>query len=148
MRPHLKSLSFATATLFSLMAPLFLSAHLSLPAVAQAAPNRKAEAERLLHAGRQLIEKGEFKAALEKLKQAFQVYQQTQDRNGEAATLNEFGRAYEGLSDYAKMGEAYQTALKLARGVGNRNEEVHALNGVGDIDYYQSEYPSFITLSR
>jgi CHAT domain-containing protein/Flp pilus assembly protein TadD len=102
--------------------------------------NRKGEGERLLQKGRELSEKGEYKAALELFQQALQIYQQIQDQVGEAITLNELGRVYEGLLDYTRMGEAYQKALVLARATQNSNEEGSSLNGVGDIYYYKAEY--------
>ena len=112
-----------------------------LTILAETPQSQKAAADHLLQMGKQLFDKGQYKAALESLQQALMIYQQIQDQNGEAVTLNELGKAYDGLSDYTRMGKAHQKALVLARAIGNRNEEGNALNGVGDVYYYNSEHP-------
>ncbi len=130
MYPYLKSLSFATATLLCLTAPLALSAR-SLPAVAQATQDRKAEAEKLLKVGVQYYQQSQFRAALETFQKALVLFRQINDRRGEGTTLNNIGLIYDSLGQYPKALEFYQQALVIRKEIGDRSGEGTTLNNIG-----------------
>lgn len=110
--------------------------------------SQKAETEQLRLKGEQLLKKGQFQDALMKFQQVLRLYEAMGDVGGQAATLNGIGESYEGLSDYTRMGEAYQKALTLAKKNRNFQEEGIALNGVGDIYFYQSDYTNALKVAQ
>ena len=140
MRPHLKSLSFATATLFSLTAPLFLSA-LSLPAVAQTTQDRKAEAEKLLQLGIQQYQQGKSQAALETFEKAISLFRQFGDRLNEGRSLGWMGFIYSRIGQPQKGLELHQQALIITREIRDRSGEGNSLNNIGGIYSGLGQYP-------
>ncbi|MEX0267663.1 CHAT domain-containing protein [Leptolyngbyaceae cyanobacterium UHCC 1019] len=146
-----------TAGLPLLPAPDFL-----LSAVAQTAPNRKAEgvgealqeADRLLKQGNQQLETSQYQAALQSWQQALAIYQAIKDHNGEAGALMNLGLAYDSLSQPNQAIESYQQALPIFRAVQDRNGEAKTLGNLGlaygylsqpnkAIEFYQQALPIF-----
>jgi tetratricopeptide (TPR) repeat protein len=87
---------------------------LNSPAAAQASPERKAEADRLLNQGAQQYQVSQFEAALQSWQQALQIYREIKDRQGEGNALDNLGDAYKNLNDYAKAIEFYKQSLEIA----------------------------------
>ncbi|PZO45580.1 MAG: hypothetical protein DCF14_24835, partial [Phormidesmis priestleyi] len=117
----------------------------SLPVLAEMQLDRKAEAERLLQAGQQLLRQQQYPAALEKLQQALGIYRQTKDRSGDrknqAVTLNDIGFIYSSLGQYPKALEYYQQALAIRKQIGDRVGEGTTLNNIGFIYSSLGQYP-------
>ena len=68
--------------------------------------------------------------AVEYFERALQLRVAVSDRQGEATTLNHFGRAYDLWHEPRKALEYYDKALPIWRAVGDRNGEVAALYGI------------------
>jgi len=116
MHRRLKSLSLATATLllslFTPLLPLTLKFE-PLAAQAQTTQDRNAEAMRLYEEGLQLLDRSQFREALEKFQKALVIVREIGDRQGEGDTLNNIGRVHRNLGQYAKALEFYQQALAI-----------------------------------
>jgi tetratricopeptide (TPR) repeat protein len=66
----------------------------SLPVVAQAQNDRKAEGDRLFQSGSQAYQAGKITEALEIFQKALSIFRQTGDHVGESNTLNTIGAIY------------------------------------------------------
>ena len=117
MHPRLRYLSLAVTTLLiAVTSPLLaLTSHLApLPAQAQTAQDRKAEALRLDKKGLQLLNRGQFRQALEKFQEALVIRKEVGDKMGEGTTLNNIGNVYFYLGQYAKALEFFQCCWIVA----------------------------------
>ncbi len=152
MHYHLKSLSLATATLLlSLTSPLLPLSLKFEPLVVQAqtTQDRKAEATRLHRQGLQLVNRGQFREALEKFQQALAIFREVGDREEEGTILDDIAYVYHILGQYAEALKFRQQALAIHRKLGDRAGEAATLSGIGTVydilgqyqkalEYYQS----------
>ena len=134
MRPHLKSVSLAIATLLLSLSPSLIPIpHSQLPASAQTSTSqsRKAEADQLLKQGEQQLQSNTPEAALQSFQQALVIYQEIQDRAGQGQAFKNLGNAAYAIEDYPKAIEYQQQALEIAREIGDSDLEGRALNNLG-----------------
>ncbi|HEY9632230.1 MAG TPA: tetratricopeptide repeat protein, partial [Coleofasciculaceae cyanobacterium] len=95
-----------------------------------------AEAERLRKQGEQLYGQHRYDSAIQVYQQALEIYRSIRDRNKEAQTLEDLGKAYRRQAMYDQSAqrnydqeiEAYQQALKIYREIGNRKRELGVLS--------------------
>jgi CHAT domain-containing protein len=66
------------------------------------------------------------------------------DRNGEAASLNNLGNAYNFLGQYPKAIEFFQQSLAIEGEIGGRNEVAQSMNNLGRAYYSLGQYPKAI----
>ncbi|GAB4194382.1 MAG: hypothetical protein Fur006_40060 [Coleofasciculaceae cyanobacterium] len=143
MHSRLRYLSLAATTLLlAVTYPLLpLTSHLApLPAQAQTAQDRKAQALRLNKEGLQQLNRGQFREALEKFQEALVIVREIGDRENEGTLLNNIGTAYHSLNQYPQALESYQRALVIAREIGDRQGEGKTLFNIGVVYGSQSQY--------
>jgi CHAT domain-containing protein/tetratricopeptide (TPR) repeat protein len=143
MHYRLKALSLATATLLlSLTSPLLPLTLKFEPLVAQAqtTQDRKAEATRLHQEGLQLLNRDQFREALEKFQQALVIFRESGDRKGEGDTLNNIGDVYIYQNQSSQAFKVLQHALIINRKAGNRKGEGTSLNNLGGVYESWGEY--------
>ena len=136
MHYRLKSLSLATATLLlSLTSPLLPLTLKFEPLVVQAqtTQNRNTEAMRLYEEGRQQLNRGQFREALETFQQALVIVRAIGVRQGEWLILSNIGAVYNALGQYPKALEFYQQALAIVREIGDQTGQRIPLNGIGEV---------------
>ena len=75
----------------------------------------------------------EFSRAIEFDRQALELSQKIEDRNGEANALNNLGNTYNLLGQYEQAIHFYQQSLEIKREIGDRNGEVNSLGNLGII---------------
>lgn len=116
----------------------YLSSLLTTPQLlAQAQGTSKPAADQLFKQGIEQYQKRQLEAAIKTLQQAFSMYQQLQDRQGEKAALSGLGAAYLGLANYSKAIESMQILLPIAKATNDRKTEAQALGNLG-IAYKES----------
>ena len=143
MHPRLRYLSLAvTALLLSVASPLLpLTCYFApLPAQAQTAQDRKAEALRLNQEGLQQLNGGQFREALQTFQQALVIFREIGDRLEEGTTLLDIGLVYDHLSQYQKALESLQQALSIKRQIGDRRREGLTLGAIGEVYYHLGQY--------
>ncbi|MBD2128996.1 tetratricopeptide repeat protein [Microcoleus sp. ZQ-A2] len=144
MHYRLKSLSLATATLllslFTPLLPLTLKFE-PLAAQAQTTQDRKAEAQRLNQEGLQLVNKGQFREALEQFQKALVIVKEIGERLSEGQILDNIGDVYRNLEQYPKALEFYQQALVIAKETGDRKKQATILSDIADVYENLAEYP-------
>ncbi len=144
MHYHLKSHSLASATLLLLLLTPLLPLSLKfepLIAQAQTTQDRKAEMVRLNEEGLQLLDRSQFREALEKFQKALVIIREIGDRQGEGDTLNNIGRVYRNLGQYAKALEFFNQALAIRKEVGDKGGEGTTLNNIGLVYRNLGQYP-------
>ncbi|PLZ29859.1 hypothetical protein CBP28_09005, partial [Fischerella thermalis WC559] len=80
----------------------------SLVAQTPAVQDQKAKADDLSQKGVQQFRGGQFKAALQSLQHALQIYRNISDQAGEGEILNSIGAVYTHLSQYPKASQTLQ----------------------------------------
>jgi CHAT domain-containing protein/Tfp pilus assembly protein PilF len=130
-----------TASLLSLPVPVVLVANISLPAFAQTEQSSKAEADRLLQKGQELIDKNQYSTALEALQQALAIYKRMADRVGQGDALYSIGDIYYYQSHYRQALEFYKQSLVLRQSTGDRKKQGVTLNNIGLIYSSLGQYP-------
>ncbi len=143
MHYRFKALSLATATLLLSLTSPFLPLSLNLePLVVQAqtTQDRNTEAMRLYEEGRQLLNRGQFREALEKFQEALVIVREIGVRQGEWLILSNIGAVYNGLGQYPKALEFYQQALAISREIGDQTGQRIPLNGIGEVYDNQGQY--------
>jgi CHAT domain-containing protein/Flp pilus assembly protein TadD len=143
---HLHRLSIVTATLligFSCPLPVVGNSWGSSAVLAQAQTReeRNGEALRLLQAGVQQLNQGQFREALETFQTVLVIFREIGVRQGEGVTLLFIGKVYNNQGEYPQALEYYQQALVIAREIGNKAMEGTTLNNIGLIYLNQGEYP-------
>jgi CHAT domain-containing protein/Tfp pilus assembly protein PilF len=133
---YMKINLLAIATLFTTITSLNLGFAGSFPSQAgdiliSLQESRKVQADRLFQQGIERYRANQFAAAVELWQQALIVYQELQDRQGEAATLGSLGAAYLLLGNSQKAIDVSQLFLHLAQKMGDRTSEAQALGNLG-----------------
>lgn len=82
--------------------------------------DRKAAADLLLQQGYQQYQAGQLKAAMRSWTHARDMYQQLQNRQGEAEALGNLGIAYDAVGNYSKAIELHRQAGKILHAIGDR----------------------------
>ncbi|MBW4549544.1 MAG: CHAT domain-containing protein [Aphanocapsa sp. GSE-SYN-MK-11-07L] len=136
MHPRLICLRLTfIGVLLSLAFPLGLAPHPLGTSVALSQTttpsDRKAEAERLINASIKDFQQQQFSTALEKLQAARILYQQLDDKSGEAIALLGTGAVYSALGEQQKALAYYNQALPLRKAVGDRSGEANTLSNIG-----------------
>ncbi|MBD2019124.1 tetratricopeptide repeat protein [Leptolyngbya sp. FACHB-36] len=163
--PFFLAFSFLS-TVPPLPTPYFL-----LPASAQTADARKAEANRLLQQGLQQTQTSDYEAAIQSYEKALTIYRALQNRLGEANALNNLGlgsvflpqyesligeanalnnlgQSYYSVSQYNKAIGFHQQSLAIYRAIQNRLGEANALNNLGLNYIAVSQYDKAIELNQ
>ncbi|MEL7034878.1 MAG: CHAT domain-containing tetratricopeptide repeat protein [Cyanobacteria bacterium J06592_8] len=111
--------------------------------------NSKMQALELYQQGTELLNTGQFQAALETFEQVLEKVQGLSDRHarlGEAGTLNQIAYAYYHLGEYEKALTAYQKALNIYTQEQSWQEQGAILTNIGvlygDIGQYQKALES------
>jgi CHAT domain-containing protein/Flp pilus assembly protein TadD len=133
---RLHRFSLVTATLL-----LSLTSTIKLPktplgisaasAQAQTSQDRNAEALRLIQAGLQHLDRGQFREALQTFEKVLGIVRVIGERQGEALTLTSIGSVYNELGQYADALKYLEQALVIAKQVGNKTIEETTLNKIG-----------------
>ncbi len=89
------------------------------------------DAAELNFQGKQQIEQGEFRAALDTFEIALNVYQKVSDTLRESDTLDTIGNLYDELGEYANSLDYYQQASKIRTEIGDRQGESLTLTNLG-----------------
>jgi CHAT domain-containing protein len=110
-----------------------------LPLVAQAANDRKGEADRLYKLGVQQVDRQENSLALVSLQQALQLYQGLGDQSGQMDARRYLGWAQHQLKNYPQALASFQASLAIARQINSRSGEARGLNGVASVHEYLKE---------
>lgn len=97
-------------------------------------------ANRLLALGSENYQAGRYEAALDLFKQAYSLYQATQDDLGQGRSLSSIGLTFYSLKHYSKAIEYSQSALVFARHTGDRPSAVISLSTLGNA-YRHSKEP-------
>lgn len=127
--------------LLSLILPClltFLDSDRGSFSLAQSSPShqenpQKQEAGRLYRQGTQLLNQGESKAALETFIEVLQLVRNLNERQGEAATLNQIALAYYNLGLPEKAMKSYEQALQIFQEMNDRSGEGVTLNNLGAV---------------
>lgn len=98
---------------------------------AQTRSERKAEAAQLLQQSIEQFNNSLFEAALQSYRQALSVYQEINDRYGEATSLGGIGTTYWYLGQFQRSIEFCDRSLSLAREIKDRQSETYALGCLG-----------------
>lgn len=108
----------------------------------------KQQADSLLQQGIKQIDTKQFEAALQSFRQAFTIYRQLKNRQGEIvalkgeiAALGGLGGTYIAQSDYPKAIEYYQQSLLIAQEIEERRSEASTLAVLGVAFYSLGNYP-------
>ena len=83
---------------------------------------------------------GKYQAASNSCQKAQTLFNEINDRNGEASSLNNLGNAYKSLGQYEKAIKLYQQSLKITGEIGDRNGESSSLNNLGNAYYSLGQY--------
>lgn len=102
--------------------------------------NRKTEADRLRSQGEQLYKTSRYHEAFQILEQSLQIYQEIQDYQGEATSINNLGAIHDSLSEYQKAINSYHKSLEIYQKIGNRYGESMSLNNLGNTYSHLREY--------
>ncbi|MBE9137733.1 CHAT domain-containing protein [Nodosilinea sp. LEGE 07088] len=102
-------------------------------AQAEAASDRKAEADRLLVQGDQQYGVSQFREALQSFEQALAIYREIGDRQGEAAALGRLGNPYHYLGQYERAIDVLQQALVISQEIDYGRGEAAALGNLGNL---------------
>ena len=125
--------------LFSLL-PLPASYFL-LPATAQTAPDRKAEADRLFQEATRQYRTSQLQAAIATFQKELVIRREIGDRRGEGRTLNNIGVMYQSLGQYPQALEFHQQALAIRKQLGDRAGEGGTLSDIGVVYHRLGQYP-------
>lgn len=98
---------------------------------AQTRSDRKAEAAQLLQQSIEQFNNSLFEAALQSYRQALIVYQEINDRYGEATSLGGIGTTYWYLGQFQRSIEFCDRSLSIAREIKDRQSETYALGCLG-----------------
>ena len=83
----------------------------------------------------------QYQQAIQFKQQSLQIRREIGDRNGEAASLNNLGLAYDSLGQYQQAIQFLQQQLEITKEIGDRNGEANALcnlgNAYGSLGQYQ-----------
>ncbi|GAB4174195.1 MAG: CHAT domain-containing protein [Coleofasciculaceae cyanobacterium] len=112
--------------------------------LAQTPDARKAEADKLLDQGVELLNTSQFEAALQSWQEALIIYREIKDRRGEGASLSNLGIAYRNLGDYTKAIEYHQQSLAIAREIQDRKGEGQSLGSLGNAYHFLGDYAKAI----
>ena len=126
------------------------------PSATSSQANRAA-AKRLFDEGFQLYKQGtaeSLRQARAKFVEALKLWQQVDDKAGQALALVGIGSVYSDLGEKQKALESYNQALPLIRAVGDRGGEATTLNNIGSVysdlgekqkalEYYNQALPLF-----
>jgi CHAT domain-containing protein/tetratricopeptide (TPR) repeat protein len=100
-------------------------------AIAEAAGDRRREADAHLSLGTTYVSLPERPRSLEHYRAALALYEQLGERRRQARVLTNMGNAYNDLDDYPTAVEYFDRALPLASAVGDREQVARAYNGLG-----------------
>lgn len=101
---------------------------------------REAEADELLRKGIDLQQISQFKASLQFLQPALNIYREIGNQKGESAALNVLGNACDFLGQYQEAIKLYDRAWLIARDAKNTGEEVCCLGNLGKVYCAQGDY--------
>lgn len=101
---------------------------------------REAEADELLYEGIELQKISQFKASLQFLQSALNIYREIGNRQGEGAALNVLGNACDFFGQYQEAVKTYNQALLIARDTKNPGGEVCCLGNLGKTYCAQGDY--------
>ena len=87
---------------------------------------------------------GQLEAALKFCQQAFNIYQEIGDHQGEANSLNNLGNAYRNLAEYEQAIDFYQQSLAISKEIKDRQGEANSLNNLGNAYRLLAEYEQAI----
>lgn len=99
------------------------------------------DAKLILQEGIYLFRTEQFELALEKFKQALELYERASDHSNMALTLNNIGEVYRHLGQYNQALNFYQKALLIRQEIRDRQGEGRTLNSIGLLYQSQSQYP-------
>jgi tetratricopeptide (TPR) repeat protein len=86
-----------------------------------------------------LQEQGKYSDALEQCRKALALFQQVQDKAGEARAQATIGDTYQLMGRYEEAGEAYKAGLKMARAAGVQDVEIGLLHNFGLLRFRQGK---------
>ena len=112
-----------------------------LPALAQTAIDRQAEAEQLLKKGIQQFNSGQTQAALATFQQELAIRQAINDQQNIWRSYGWLGLIYARSGNYTRAPELHQQALTASQAVNNRAGIGSSLNNIGGIYSRLGEYP-------
>ncbi|MFD1081807.1 tetratricopeptide repeat protein [Micromonospora andamanensis] len=88
---------------------------------------------------------GRLRQALDSYERALRLYREADDRAGEAVTLTNIGRVYDGLGDRQRALTYYQQALPILQEVGDRANEAATLTNVGAVYHALGDWQQALT---
>ncbi len=123
---------------------LFITEILWFPAVAQAAADPMAEANRLLEQGAQRLSTRQYQEAIQLFQDALIIFQNIGNRNSEAVTLDVLGIAHELSGQPQQAIDSYQQALAIYRDIGSSYTKAGLLLKLGAIYRASGQYQQAI----
>jgi CHAT domain-containing protein/Tfp pilus assembly protein PilF len=112
---------------------------------AQSLEDFQAQAEQLEIQGIKLIQAGNPQEGIQLWQQALQIYRQIQDQKNEGRLLNNFGKLFMQLEEYATAIEYLQPSLAMAMQLQNRENVVDISVDIGQCFRYLKKYDQAIT---
>ncbi len=103
-------------------------------------PEKQAEAEKLFNQGTEQFKGNQYTAAFQSWQQAFQIYRELQDRQGEVNCLGKLGNVYQSLGQYQQAIACHQQSLGIAREIKYPQAEVNSLSNLGHVCYSIGQY--------
>jgi len=104
--------------------------------------DRQNEADQLLAEGNDLRNRSQFQLALAPYESALNLYQQLNNRYGEAQALNHIGIVNYSLGNYPAALDYYQQSLVISRELGDRATEALTLTNIGIVNDLLGNYPT------
>ena len=104
--------------------------------LAQTADSLKLRGDRLLEIGIDHHKKGQFRAALQSMGEALNIYREISDASRQADSLSWIGTAYFSLGEYYQAIAFYQEQLAIAKFLGDRPGQEQALKDLSSA-YFQ-----------
>ena len=98
-----------------------------------ATEGRKAEADAFVKQGLHQFHQGQFQDALQSWEMALSIYQDIDDDQGQADTLNALGLMRASLHDYREAMTYYGQALSIFQSIENRWGQADVLNNLGNL---------------
>jgi tetratricopeptide (TPR) repeat protein len=81
-----------------------------------------------------------YSQAIEYYQQLLNIHRDTNNRYGEANSLNNLGNIYSLLGEYSQAIDCHQQSIEIQRDIGNRSGEAESLNALGSIYDALGEY--------
>lgn len=115
-------------------------------ALAQDAIEKVSRADQLYQEGTKARNNGEYDKAIDFFQQALTLYQELDNRGGEASSLKSLGMCYENMGEFQDAIDWYEQALAIFQDIGDRVAEGYNLISLGNCHTALGNYQQALDL--